>query len=125
MHKGRCECGSVTFTISSELKPPSACHCSQCRRISGHVWSGTTVKNADLQLNTDSTLSWYPSSDHAARGFCNRCGSSLFYRPFDAGHVSVAMGSLDQPTGTQLHRHIFTADKGDYYEIADGLLQKP
>ena len=30
-----------------------------------------------------------------------------------------------QPTGTQLDIHIFTADKGDYYEIADGLPQNP
>ena len=33
------------------------------------------------------------------------------------------MGAFDQPTGTHLHLHIFTAEKGDYYAIADGVPQ--
>ena len=33
------------------------------------------------------------------------------------------MGAFDKPTGTQLGKHIFVGDKGDYYEIADGLPQ--
>ena len=33
------------------------------------------------------------------------------------------MGALDGPTGTQLAMHIFTAEKGDYYRIADGVTQ--
>ncbi len=124
MHHGHCECGAVSFSISlDELRPPSACHCSQCRRISGHVWSGTTVMNDELRLISDETLAWYRSSDSAERGFCTRCGSSLFYRPVESDHISVAMGSLDLPTGTALRRHIFTGSLGDYYEIADGLPQ--
>jgi hypothetical protein len=33
------------------------------------------------------------------------------------------MGAFDGPTGTKLTKHIFVADKGDYYDIADGLPQ--
>jgi hypothetical protein len=33
------------------------------------------------------------------------------------------MGAFEGPTGTQLEKHIFVADKGDYYDIADGLPQ--
>ncbi|WP_137701036.1 GFA family protein [Marimonas lutisalis] len=124
MFHGHCECGSVAFTITTDtLRQPSACHCSQCRRTSGHVWAGTTVMNEDFSLHADDTLAWYRSSDHAERGFCTRCGSSLFYRPIDSDHVSVAMGTLDSPTHTTLKRHIFVAGKGDYYAIGDGLPQ--
>jgi hypothetical protein len=35
------------------------------------------------------------------------------------------MGAFDAPTGTKLEMHIFVADKGDYYDIADGLPQNP
>lgn len=121
MITGRCECGSVAFEITAPLAPPSACHCSQCRRLSGHYWSGTSVKHPDLSLTADQTLTWYRSSDHAERGFCNACGSSLFYRPIDDDHTSVAMGALDAPTGTTLRRHIFAKDKGDYYRITDDI----
>lgn len=121
MHEGHCECGGVAFTITAALKPPSACHCTQCRRTSGHIWAGTTVMNEDFRLDQSESLAWYRSSDRAERGFCTRCGSSLFYRPIDSDHVSVAMGAIDAPTEVKLHRHIFAGFKGDYYEIGDGL----
>jgi hypothetical protein len=38
--------------------------------------------------------------------------------------MAVAMGAFDAPTDTHLHVHIFTAHKGDYYDIADGLPQE-
>jgi hypothetical protein len=34
------------------------------------------------------------------------------------------MGAFDDPTGATLAVHIFVAEKGDYYEIADGLPQR-
>ena len=123
MHTGRCECGAVAFEISGDLKAPSACHCTQCRRISGHVWSGTSVDHGNLRFTADGGLKWYKSSDWAERGFCDTCGASLFYRPIGGDRVSVAAGAIDAPSGMKLHRHIFVADKGDYYDIADGLPQ--
>lgn len=33
------------------------------------------------------------------------------------------MGAFDTPTGTKLKMHVFTADKGDHYELSDGLPQ--
>ena len=33
------------------------------------------------------------------------------------------MGVFDDPTGTSLCMHIFVSEKGDYYDIADGLPQ--
>jgi hypothetical protein len=37
-------------------------------------------------------------------------------------YLGVAMGAFASPTGTKLTVHIFVADKGDYYDILDGLL---
>jgi hypothetical protein len=34
------------------------------------------------------------------------------------------MGAFETPTGTRLEKHIFVDDKGDYYEIVDGLPQE-
>ena len=33
------------------------------------------------------------------------------------------MGAFDEPTETHTELHIFVAQKGDYYEIKDGLPQ--
>jgi hypothetical protein len=40
-------------------------------------------------------------------------------------HVAIAAGTLDQPTGLRTVAHIYVADGGDYYTIADGLKMYP
>ncbi len=68
-------------------------------------------------------LIWYQSSKKARRGFCCICGASLFWDPLFRDWIAIAMGAFDTPTNTKLALHIFTADKGDYYEIGDGATQ--
>ncbi|MYH90678.1 MAG: GFA family protein, partial [Gammaproteobacteria bacterium] len=41
----------------------------------------------------------------------------------DDPRTSFALGAVDGPTGARLEKHIFTSDKGDYYQIADGVPQ--
>ena len=123
MHKGSCLCGAVSFEVAAELHEPDACHCSQCRKQSGHYWVSTDVPRSALNVRGEEKLSWFHSSERIRRGFCATCGSFLFWEPIGRERVAVAMGAFDKPTGTQLGKHIFVADKGDYYEIADGLPQ--
>ena len=52
------------------------------------------------------------------------CGSAMFFDPVvPTDWTAVSMGSFDTPTGVHIEKHIFTADKGDYYDIADGVPQ--
>lgn len=124
MQHGSCLCGEVRYSLDGELRPSVACHCEQCRKTSGHYVSATQVEAAQLKITHSTTLQWYQSSPKAERGFCNRCGSSLFWRHAeDGGAVSVMSGTLDGATGITTAKHIFVADKGDYYDIADDLPQ--
>ncbi len=123
--KGGCLCGAVRFEATGARATVNFCHCSQCRRVSGHHWAATRANLADFRLTQDEGLTWFRSSDWAKRGFCRHCGASLFYQLNDAGHIGIAAGSLDTPTGLTGGKHIFVADKGDYYDIADGLPQVP
>ncbi|MEX0368274.1 MAG: GFA family protein [Ruegeria sp.] len=124
MHTGSCLCGSVAFRIDGELSPPSACHCGQCRGQSGHVWSSTSTHENNLSFAASDTLGWFRASDIAKRGFCSNCGSFLFWKHNDEDTISISMGALNAPTGLTLARHIFVADKGDYYDITDDLPQE-
>ena len=125
MTRGSCLCGAVRFEVHSPLRMPDACHCTACRKQSGHYWVSGNVPREAFVLSADQGLRWYQSSDEVRRGFCSICGSSLFWDPIRHPFIAVAMGALDDPSGTQLAKHIFVADKGDYYELTDGLPQKP
>jgi hypothetical protein len=113
----------VSFEVTGELQPPDACHCSQCRKQSGHYFASTAVPRADLTIHGADNVTWFRSSEKVRRGFCSTCGSSLFWDPIYKDVTGIAMGALDRPTDTKLTIHIFVADKGDYYDIADGLPQ--
>ena len=123
MHKGSCLCGAVSFEVAGDLPPPDACHCSQCRKHSGHYWASTDVPRSAVTIRGAENLTWFRSSEKVRRGFCSTCGSSLFWDPIYRYFIGVAMGAFERPTGTHLGIHIFVADKGDYYDIADGLPQ--
>lgn len=127
MHKGSCLCGAVRFEVAGDLPAPDACHCSQCRKQSGHFFVSTDVPRSALTICDIDKVTWYRSSEKVRRGFCSACGSSLFWDPIDQAKndwLGVAMGAFDSPTDTKIRIHIHVADKGDYYDIADGLPQK-
>lgn len=124
MHTGSCLCKAVTFEVEGALPGPDACHCSQCRKHSGHFFASTDVPKSALTLHGEDKVSWFHSSEKARRGFCSVCGSSLFWDPIERDFIGIAMGAFDTPTETKLRIHIFVADKGDYYEIADDVPQK-
>lgn len=123
MHKGSCLCGAVRFEVEGELSPPDACHCTICRKHSGHYYAGTDIKRDALTITGAENITWYQSSPKVRRGFCATCGSSLFFDPPHLDWIGVSMGAFEKPTNTKLAIHIFVADKGDYYDIADGLPQ--
>ncbi|WP_299641633.1 GFA family protein [Devosia sp.] len=123
MHKGSCLCGAVSFEVEGELAPPTACHCSRCRKHTGHFEAGTDVPRSAVTIRGEDKLTWYFSSEKVRRGFCSICGSSLFFDPTHLDRIGIGMGAFDTPTHTKLAMHIFVADKGDYYDIGDGLPQ--
>lgn len=123
IHKGSCLCGAVTFEVAGDLAPPDGCHCTKCRKTSGHYFVGTDVPRSALTVHGMEHVTWYQSSEKVRRGFCATCGSTLFFDPLFKDWTGVAMGAFDGPTGTRMYIHIFVADKGDYYDIADGLPQ--
>ncbi|MCP4823182.1 MAG: GFA family protein [Shimia sp.] len=122
MLKGSCLCGDITFETDAEPQGASMCHCSQCRKQSGGIWSSAFVAEADLTVTGD--VLWYEASHSAKRGSCPRCGSFLFWKAHDENTISFALGAVDGPTGLELTKHIFVRDKGDYYTIADDVPQR-
>lgn len=125
MHTGGCLCGAVKIALVGSIPAPNACHCSICRKTTGLYLVSTEVKKADLTITeaAPGALRWYQSSPKVRRGFCGTCGSTLFFDPRHRDWIAVAMGAFDGPTGVKITHHIYCADKGDFYDITDGLPQ--
>ena len=122
-HRGSCLCGAVTFEAAGPLRGVVYCHCSQCRKQTGHYYAATNVAETALAVTGTDNVTWYRASASAGRGFCRNCGSALFWKLDGAADISVMAGAFDAPSDLVGEMHIFVADKGDYYGIDDGLPQ--
>lgn len=122
MHTGHCLCGNISYAFDAPLRAPVVCHCGQCRRQAGHGWASVAVAKDQLTIN--GPVKWFRASDIASRGICTNCGSFLFWAGDGEDEISVSMGSMVAPTGLKLGTHICVADKGDYYDLNDGLPQR-
>ena len=123
LRTGGCLCGAVRFKAEGVMRGVLYCHCSQCRRQSGLYFAATQLPKEQLSVEGEDAITWFAASEEARRGFCSKCGSALFWKRDDEPDISVLAGAFDEPSGLVAERHIFVADKGDFYAIDDGLPQ--
>lgn len=112
--RGGCHCGAVRFEVRGPIRDVMVCHCSDCRRIHGHLAAHSATRWSDLAFSRQDGLKWYASSALARRGFCAACGSALFYDLHGRDIVSLSAGALDQPTGIEIALHVFQGSAADY-----------
>lgn len=120
---GGCLCGAVRYQLRGQLRDVVNCHCSMCRRLHGSFGPHSKTAKANLELTNEEGLAWYSTSEIARRGFCNRCGSGLFWDAFEQEGIGIIAGTLDHCESLRTMGHIFVAEKGDFYEICDDLPQ--
>ncbi len=120
---GGCYCGNVRYLARQTSASVVECHCSQCRKQAGHRYASTITRRGDVDIDGESHITWFRASDEAERGFCATCGSHLFWRSLRDDSLAILAATVDEPTGLMVVRHIFVADKGDYYDITDALPQ--
>ena len=115
MVQGSCQCGAVRFEIEGPLRDVINCHCSICRKLSGHHWAATSAPISAIRLTEERGLAWYQSSSKARRAFCNMCGATLFYEPYGEDRWAIGAGTLDGATGLKTVKNICIEEAGDYY----------
>lgn len=120
---GGCLCGAVRYEVSGPLRDVVNCHCSMCQRLHGNFGPHSKAHKADIHIVRGDGLAWYKTSDVARRGFCRKCGTSLFWEPFELAATGIVAGTLDDTTRLKTIGHIFVGEKADFYEIVDGLPQ--
>lgn len=124
-HSGSCLCGSVTYEVDAPLRDIINCHCSRCRRHTGHFMAATAAP-ADRVAIEGETLRWYAATDQVQYGFCGSCGSTLFWRTGRRPEtISIAAGTLNTPTGLKTKAAIYTDYASDYHALDPGVPSYP
>jgi hypothetical protein len=86
--------------------------------------AATAVRPEALSFDAVDTLRWYEPTSGVEYGFCQTCGSSLFWRA--AAHpekIAITAGTLDQPTGLSTTQAWWVAEAGDYHVRPGELLE--
>lgn len=122
---GGCLCGAVRHEVRGPLRNIINCHCNKCRRMHGHIAAYTSARRENLFLTRQDGLKWYRSitdeTPNVHRGFCQECGSSLFWDPKGEDDIAISAGSLDSTADLKTIGHVWVSQAEDYYEITDGL----
>lgn len=72
-----------------------------------------------INVSGESFITRYSSSEWAERGFCNKCGTNLFYYLLPAGQYHFPAGLLDGELSFNFSHQIFIDEKPDYYDFAN------
>ena len=86
---GGCLCGAVRFVARGQPYRVDLCHCLDCRKHHGALFSASAVFPEGAVTVEGETR------NYAGRHFCPRCGSSVFARTGD--EIEAHLGALDAP----------------------------
>ena len=126
---GRCLCGDIQFSAQLPSLWVAHCHCTMCQRSSGAAfvtWVGLDDARCSIK-DPCHRLTWYRSSELGERGFCSRCGSTLFFRsPRWSGELHVALANFLGPVDRAPQAHVFWDTHVDWVkpDANDGLPRK-
>lgn len=114
--QGSCLCGKVTVSANKLSKNVGACHCSMCRKLSSGPFMAVNA-GTDVQFTGESHIQTFASSEWADRGFCNHCGSNLFYYLKPTKQFMVSAGLFDE--AFNFDHQVFIDEKPHYYDFAN------
>ena len=94
----RCSCGQLSVQCSGEPIAVGLCHCRECQRRSGNVFS-VQARFLNEQLKVEGTSSVYERSGDTGKNcrfqFCPNCGSTVLWTAEGLeNHTIVAVGAF-------------------------------
>ena len=117
----KCLCGGIKLKIVGKLRHVINCHCSQCMKTHGNFAAYTNIEDKNLKFQNKKTLKWFKSSKRAKRGFCSKCGASIFFKFNKSKNISISAGMFDKSLKVKTTRNIFIKNRLKYYKIDKSL----
>jgi hypothetical protein len=100
--KAACHCGLLSLACDGEPTKVSLCHCLDCQRRTGSLFSVAAFFPRDA-VRTQGTSATYRRDSASGFAvvfhFCPACGSSLWWEPERMPHlIGVAVGAFADPS---------------------------
>ena len=125
--KGGCMCGEVRYKITEQPLFTQACHCKNCKVLTGSSY----ILNTSILENTlivegkiSSSVELKAGSGAAYRVyFCGKCGAYI-YADYDSaiGRLTLRVKTLDNPDEFPPQVHIFVKDKDPWLNPVDDVI---
>ena len=122
LFQGGCLCKAVRYETNAAPLNQRVCHCIECQKAIGAAFNARVLMRIE-DVSIKGPINTYYSSETLERGFCSRCGSSVFSRRKSAGVIGLSAGSLDDPSLFDPDMHFWVSSKQPWLKIADDLPQ--
>lgn len=118
-----CWCGDLGVTLRGEPMLVSSCCCTRCQRRTGSFFGVTVYFHPDQMVARRGTPATFHLPEGAAEfHFCSRCGSNIWWRPFDEDDViGVAGGAFADPTLPGPQRMVWTGKRHPFVCVPAGV----
>jgi arsenate reductase len=125
-HQGSCLCGKYSFVSRGVPRFVAHCHCRSCRRALGAGVATYVGYAADQVTFADAAglenVPSYQSSPGVRRGFCDVCGTALYYASDQwSGETHLFRSNFAQPEAFEPTGHGFFSDRESDFDLYDDL----
>lgn len=126
---GRCQCGKVTYSITTEPHSLNVCHCLECQRQSASAFGlSLVVPSSGVHLSPSSKqhTGYFERNCDSGRTrgqtFCTGCGVRIYHNnPQASQWISIKAGTLDQKLDLGTATHIWTKRKLEGVVVPEGV----
>lgn len=111
---GSCYCGKIHFELNNKPKLVVNCHCNDCKKRNGTVFSTyIAVSENDLLLSKgENALKQYEAENIGIKYFCSECGSPVYNKNFRFPGLSLLFyGAFTKPTDFEPNFNVFCSTK--------------
>jgi len=121
--QGGCMCGKVRYEITEKPLFTQACHCKDCKVLTGSsfVLNTSVLDNTLVVKGEVSSIELKAGSGASCKTyFCKRCGTFV-YADYDSAvkRLTVRTKTLDQANIFPPQAHIFIKNKDPWIKLSD------
>ncbi|WP_395769717.1 GFA family protein [Arenimonas sp.] len=121
---GTCLCGALTFSAAMPTLWVAHCHCTLCQKNAGAAfvtWAG--FSEADVTIGDDAgVLRWYSATENAYRGFCENCGTTVFFKSARwPGELHITVVNFSEALDREPQAHVNWETHQPWLHLDDGL----